>query len=175
MLSERRRLSPPSADKPRPARDSQSLGRCQPHSLPAISDTHVHERPGSEQASQKFRRTPGCTMHCPNWNLPAVGGRHMRATPFQAPESARGGHVARVQATHEPNTTENKIWLASRTAARARPPAYALILALGVRIVVVALNTVQPAKGAKHRAGEECPRMQSRRGPRSALRPALMR
>jgi hypothetical protein len=64
----------------------------------------------------------------------------MRTMLFAAAEPARVGHVARVQATHEPST-----------ATRAKPPAKALILALS--IAVVALNSVQPAKAQN--AGRE--------------------
>jgi hypothetical protein len=97
----------------------------------------------------------------------------MRTPPFQAAESARGGHVARVQATHEPNTTENKIWLASRTAARAKPPSNALILAASVGIVVVALNSVQPAKAqntGRERNVRECNLAEARDRPVSEER-----
>jgi hypothetical protein len=72
---------------------------------------------------------------------------------FQADDSARVEHVARVQATHEPNTIDKRIWLAARTATSAKSRAKALILALGVSIVVVALNSVQPAKAQN--AGRE--------------------
>ena len=77
----------------------------------------------------------------------------MRTTLFQAAESAGVGHGGRVQAAHASNTIQKKIWLTSRTAARAKTSAKALILAFGVSIVAVTLNSVQPAKAQN--AGRE--------------------
>jgi hypothetical protein len=72
---------------------------------------------------------------------------------FQAAESARVGHVARVQTAHEPDAIEKKVGLAARTAIRAKQPAKALILALSMGTVVIALNSVQPANAQN--AGRE--------------------
>ena len=72
---------------------------------------------------------------------------------FQAAEAPRAGHVAQVRASHELNTIEKKIWLASQATTRAKPTAKALIFALGLSIVVAALDSVQPAEAQN--AGRE--------------------
>jgi hypothetical protein len=90
----------------------------------------------------------------------------MQTMLLESVESARVGHVARVPPTHEPNTIENKICLASRTATRAKPPAKALVLALS--IVLVALNSVQPAKAqnaGRERNIRECNLAEARERP----------
>jgi hypothetical protein len=92
----------------------------------------------------------------------------MRTMLFQTAEPVRVGHVARVQAAHAPNTIEKKIGLAARTAARAKPPAKALILALSASIIVVALNSVQPPKAQnadRERNIRECNAAEARERP----------
>lgn len=107
-------------------------------------NTPIHETPGVGTSVTKIlQNLPNARCVAPSGNLELEDD--MRAMFFQAAESARVGYPARVQATHEPNPIEKKILLASRTATRAKPPAKALILALTLSIVVVALNSVQPA------------------------------
>ena len=136
-------------------------------SLPPTGAAHpFSKRREREQASQKFRRTPECTMRCPKWNL-GVGERQA-SDVFQAAGSARVGHLARVQATHEPkhNRVENLARLANcNPRETTREGADSRAHSQHNRGCTEFCAT---CKGAKRRAGEEPPRMQSRQGPRQA-------